>query len=264
MKPGLFLFGDNMITPLFVFGTSYRCGSTLVQRALNASPEVLIYGENNSLIPNCANDYANVFVNGGKQRAKEQYDAMLYKEDEWQANLGSSAAAILAGFGGYFQSRYLDGPTLSVMRDIDNLKYVGFKHLFARPRDIEFIKIWCPSAKVVFCHRNFKDSWNSLRKREWGKPWGTDTVFRMWLQSAECLGPEVYPKFDAVFDYDDPKPVATKLRVMYNNLGIDPPDNLQAIADKKIVDSKFQLERDAQKPEEDVIELDLLSHLTKG
>lgn len=36
--------------PIFVFGCSHRCGSTLLQRLLNSAPQILIWGEHNGYL----------------------------------------------------------------------------------------------------------------------------------------------------------------------------------------------------------------------
>ena len=45
-----------MKSPIFLFGSG-RCGSTLVQRALNAHPEVVMYGEHEGFLAPLANSY---------------------------------------------------------------------------------------------------------------------------------------------------------------------------------------------------------------
>lgn len=45
-----------MRAPIFLFGSG-RCGSTLVQRALNAHPEIVMYGEHEGFLGPIANSY---------------------------------------------------------------------------------------------------------------------------------------------------------------------------------------------------------------
>lgn len=46
--------------PVFVFGCSHRCGSTLLQRLLNSVPQVLIWGEHNGYLNDFFWNYRNL------------------------------------------------------------------------------------------------------------------------------------------------------------------------------------------------------------
>ncbi|CAN0165444.1 unnamed protein product, partial [Chrysoparadoxa australica] len=57
-------------SPLFVVAPQTRCGTTFLQRLLNSSREILIYGENNFLIESLPNLLAAVMFNFSGQRAE--------------------------------------------------------------------------------------------------------------------------------------------------------------------------------------------------
>lgn len=46
--------------PVFVFGCSHRCGSTLLQRLLNSVPQILIWGEHNGYLNDFFWNYGNL------------------------------------------------------------------------------------------------------------------------------------------------------------------------------------------------------------
>jgi len=68
-----------MKPPIFLFGSG-RCGSTLVQRAINAHPDVVMYGEHEGFLGPVANSYR-------KLMKTPDVDRYIYSEDALPADL---------------------------------------------------------------------------------------------------------------------------------------------------------------------------------
>jgi hypothetical protein len=93
------LAARQRLSPLFVVSPSTRCGSTFVQRLLNSSGDVLIYGENPTLIEGLPIVLGAVIANysGARAEAKAatRHRSMNEGTDDWIPDLSPEPSGYL-------------------------------------------------------------------------------------------------------------------------------------------------------------------------
>lgn len=172
--------------PVFVLSSSWRSGSTLLQRFITATGEVLVWGETGGALDSLANalagweqitaDSSRRFPGGlgGKGEAAYGHFATTPKSghaDQWIANLSPPYADLAAG-----------------LRDMLDTLYGARAERFGYPRwglketrcDLDTarrLQALYPAARFVFLVRNPLDVILSIKRRDWmGMPPGHATL----------------------------------------------------------------------------------------
>lgn len=174
------------LQPIFIFSSSWRSGSTLLQRFITATGEVLVWGETGGALNAIADavagwdqitaDSSRRFPGGvgGKGEAAYQKFIAAPKSEHashWIANLSPPHAEILAGLRDMFDTLY--------RQRAQNLGYprYGFKETRCDLNTARQLQTLFPEARFVFLVRNPLDVILSIKRRNWmGRPAGYTTL----------------------------------------------------------------------------------------
>lgn len=162
--------------PVFVFSSSWRSGSTLLQRFITSTGEVLVWGETggalNALSDALAGweqitaDSTSRFPGGigGKGEAAYGKFVAVPKTEHaglWIANLSPPYADIVAGLRGMFDTLYRQRA-----QDLGYPRW-GFKETRCNPSTARQMQTLFPEARFVFLVRNPMDAILSIKRRDW-------------------------------------------------------------------------------------------------
>jgi hypothetical protein len=159
--------------PLFVLSAGWRSGSTLLQRLLCSTGEVLVWGEpygRAGLIPSLTRS-ALVLRDqwpGEGQLAPATLPGDL--SDRWIANLYPEAAAFRQGFRAMLDA-WLREPAAS-----RGYRRFGLKEVRLHAMDAHFLRWIYPDARFFFLVRNPWDAWMSARGGVWFSRWPNEGV----------------------------------------------------------------------------------------
>lgn len=172
--------------PIFLFSSSWRSGSTLLQRFITATGEVLVWGETGGALNAIAEaaaswdqitaDSARRFPNGigGKGEATYQKFIAAPKSAHaglWIANLSPPYQDVLTELRGLFDTLYRQRA-----RDLGYPRY-GFKETRCDLDTARQLQALFPDARFVFLVRNPLDVILSIKRRNWmGRPAGHATL----------------------------------------------------------------------------------------
>jgi hypothetical protein len=178
------MMSDNK--PVFVFSSSWRSGSTLLQRFITATGEVLVWGETGGALDAIAGalagweqitaDSSRRFPGGigGKGEAAYGKFVAAPKAEHaglWIANLSPPYADIVAGLRGMFDRLYRQRA-----QDFGYPRY-GFKETRCDLDTARRLQALFPDARFVFLVRNPLDVILSIKRRNWmGRPAGHATL----------------------------------------------------------------------------------------
>ena len=163
-----------MDAPVFVFSAGWRSGSTLVQRLLCSSKEIMVWGESGGAL----NDFADAFIRyqqmlgPGGQRFKHgyggngsgQFRAFINNSSdggEWIACMNPDVGHIQQAIKGTVDTIYAD-PAVA-----NGYSRWGVKEVLADAQTAEFLKLLYPNARFVFLVRHPFDCVGSIKQRKW-------------------------------------------------------------------------------------------------
>jgi len=165
--------------PIFIFSSSWRSGSTLLQRWLTASKQVLVWGENGGAL----NDFHQAYMGFAQMMG----DPRLRYKDGW----GAEGAAVLEEFR---NTPIADRPHLwmaNLCPRIDHVRATfasGLRQIYERPTlelgyqrfgiketrcdlsTARFLRDLFPDAKFVFLVRDPLAVLLSIKRRNWVIP----------------------------------------------------------------------------------------------
>lgn len=172
--------------PIFIFSSSWRSGSTLLQRFITATGDVLVWGETGGALNAIADaiagwdqitaDSSRRFPGGvgGKGEAAYQKFITAPKSEHaslWIANLSPPHAEILAGLRDMFDTLYRQPA-----QDFGYPRY-GFKETRCDLNTARQLQTLFPNSRFLFLVRNPIDVILSLKRRNWmGRPAGHATL----------------------------------------------------------------------------------------
>jgi len=136
---------------IMVAGSSYRCGSTLVQRLLNNSGEATIYGEMSSMMTGFTELYSRQYNERTIARSDEQITQFENREDYFTANVLPDKKNFYGGVFNFLHY-YLRADT----------PIIGFKSLFT-PYEAG-INLLRTGGKIIFVDRDVDDCYNSYKE----------------------------------------------------------------------------------------------------
>lgn len=215
-QTGEILAERNRLSPLFVIAPQTRCGTTFLQRLLNSSGEILIYGENNFLIEALPNLVAGVMYNFSGQRADSMTSTRqrVFSEgwDGWYPDLSPEPNNYLV-----LTMRQMVEHYLYYDEDARGLGRPnwGVKYPLKDATGMGVIAHILPKARFIVLYRHVADALASARARtfvtnrtsaeQFVKSWSDNMV---WLMA--WTGPQI-------------------LRVCYEDLVADPDGQLPDI-----------------------------------
>ena len=151
------------LNPLFVVSPNARCGITLVQRLLNSSRRILVYGENAFLLEALPNHLLALSISAAQHtEAREKLLAGDY--DFWSSSLWPSVSA--------YQEAGLEAIKLllsacGASARADGFDRWGIKNPIREGRHIQLLHDSLPGARFVFIYRHVGDVIASQKARRW-------------------------------------------------------------------------------------------------
>lgn len=177
--------------PVFVLGSGWRTGSTLVQRMINDSGEVLVWGEpygESAVVPRLVESLSFLDPEHGRFEGKIlPDDAEPPEASEWTANMTPPLHHLLAAQRAYLDRLFAE-PAMRHGR-----KRWGIKEVIWGRTEIELLATLYPDARFVLLVRDPATQWISYRpvtRRPWCLRWprrpvGSPVSFgRMWRDLA--------------------------------------------------------------------------------
>ncbi|NBB83298.1 MAG: hypothetical protein GVY28_07820 [Alphaproteobacteria bacterium] len=157
---------QHQVAPLFVVGPTTRNGITLIQRLLNSTRQVLVYGENAALVHHMTT-LAFKAIETHRQFNAEFTEArgrfLGGQVDGWTSNLwpdtGAFANALCEGF--YKAVMVYEQCT----REYGYARW-GVKNPLANPYTIPGLLFLMPHTRFVFIHRHLFDAAKSAKARQ--------------------------------------------------------------------------------------------------
>lgn len=153
------------LQPVFVTAPTARNGVTLVQRLLNSSRRIIVYGENNHLcesLPSLAEAFCSIQATFGEQFDQAREKFLRETTEFWTSNLWPDARP--------FVDLGVDTFCRAVMLYERGSRECGFarwgiKHPTGSQATIRRLAQLLPSAKFVFIYRNLFDVARSAKAR---------------------------------------------------------------------------------------------------
>jgi hypothetical protein len=176
--------------PIIVVAPWRRCGTTLVQRALNSTREALIYGENFNLLENYPIIVAGVHSNIELKTAR----TATVRSQVLSGNEDVDASAMFPDYAGYASLirahfytmvRYYAESTSSLGRE-----RWGIKHQIRRVNGFAAFRRMLPNARYVFVYRDIIDIARSDKARfpgEYASPQRFAELGRIWRRNEAFL-----------------------------------------------------------------------------
>lgn len=196
--------------PTFVFGCSWRCGSTLLQRIINSSGKIFIWGEHAGLISSCARAYDELITL--QPLADRQAQSLAIRgEQAWVANLTPPLALLSDAFRGMLVS-YYEPPTRA-----KGIERWGFKEVRYDANVAKFLLSLFPEGRVLFLVRHPVDVIASNAANDWySNIGGEEAVLEQWKRSCQSFA-----------DQEDER----VLCVRYEDLVSNPSSTLKDVAE---------------------------------
>jgi hypothetical protein len=155
-------------SPIFVLAAGWRSGSTLLQRLICSTGEVLLWGEpygRSGLLPAMAR--SALALRGDWPGPGHFAPETLYSElsRHWIANLYPPAEALKRGFAAQLDA------LLGVPARQRGYTRFGLKEVRLHAIDAQFLNWIYPQARFVFLVRNPWDAWASAKGGTWFVRW---------------------------------------------------------------------------------------------
>jgi hypothetical protein len=176
--------------PVFLLASGWRCGSTLLQRLVCSSGELLMWGEpygRANIVPaltRAAMVLREDWPGPGHFPADEVYEQAA---DHWIANLYPPPAAMIEGY-----AALMDAWLAKPARDRGFGRF-GLKEVRLQAMDAAFLEWLYPDARFLFLVRNPWDAWSSCKGAAWFVQWPTHKVTTaaefatLWLRIAKSF-----------------------------------------------------------------------------
>lgn len=177
---------NTSAAPIFIFSSSWRSGSTLLQRFVTATGDVLVWGETGGALNAIAEavggweqitaDSARRFPGGTGGKGEAAYQKFIAEPKNehaglWIANLTPPYADILASLRTLFDTLYRQRA-----QEFGYPRY-GFKETRCDLTTARNLQTLFPDARFVFLVRNPFDVMLSIKRRNWiGRPAGHATL----------------------------------------------------------------------------------------
>jgi len=164
-----------MSAPIFIFSAGWRSGSTLLQRLISASNEVLIWGEAGGALDYFTESFScyEQMLGDGNQRFKHGFGGngavefakfkseLDQKNHFWSACMNPPIEQVTDNFRGFLEKMY-GQPAIKL-----GYPSWGVKEVRSGIDTALFLKRIFPDAKFLFLVRNPFDVITSIKKRNW-------------------------------------------------------------------------------------------------
>lgn len=250
--------------PVIVVGPTTRCGTSLLQRALNSTRKIVIYGENFTFMhkyPDMIRGLDN-HIEGKRRNIKASRDMLLSGADFEGSSLfpdyDNYIAAIRQGFGNIARLYRTDSAALGFQR-------WGIKHQIRDQRSFEIVPQLMPRAQFIFIFRELLAVAKSAKARWPGDFKGPDDYRRFgdnWARNTRLAHSLASDRF-MVIRYEEfianPDPIFQKIETLTGVPGIDRSVMTRRINANPLTDRDAKSSDDYRKPGElSAVEVDLL------
>jgi len=185
----------NAIAPLVLVAPSTRCGTTLTQRLLTSSGEMLVYGENALLFEVLPQVYRSVLQTfSGDAAARMQALRARVSSgdvDGWIAGLLPEPDRM-----NLVAARQLVEHVLLMQEDASALGFTSFglKYPLGDPSALTVLTSLMPKIRVMVIHRHVLDTLSSAKGRGWVEGGAASEAFaRSWSENLAWLTDWRYP-----------------------------------------------------------------------
>lgn len=199
---------------IVVAGTTYRTGTTLIQRLINTSSEErVIYGEDNAILQ-CVSNYLNFNRNSFK---RSNAQTKIFKKDK-----NSFTANMLP----------LNQMPYACANFINSLYFnSGFKVLSPTIEQIKTLAA-ISDAKIVLMYRNVQESWRSYQSiYNWVDK---KTFFNYFEKSRELLKSSLKGELDCVYTIKYEDITRDTIERLFDWLEISNRDNIAEVLNLKL------------------------------
>ena len=155
--------------PIFIFSAGWRSGSTLVQRLVVSSGEVLIWGEplgDAALIPVLCRALSRISLTWPKEEYFDDDVSLSTLSSKWIANLTPPISYLMSSH----RSILHEWLGISV-KNLYGLPRWGLKEVRLTIDHARYLKWLFPQARFIFVFRNLFDAYRSWKGNLWGDRW---------------------------------------------------------------------------------------------
>ena len=155
--------------PVFLLSAGWRSGSTLLQRLICSSGEIVIWGEplgDAALIPRMANSLTALTDVWPPENYFAHDLALGSFSENWIANVTPPIASLRNA-----HRALLDEWLAKPAREIHGTALWGLKEVRLTIEHARYLKWLYPKARFVFIYRNLFDAYRSWRGNAWASTW---------------------------------------------------------------------------------------------
>ncbi len=167
--PDLMCSSEDTERPVFIFSAGWRSGSTLMQRLVVSSEEILIWGEplgDAAIIPRLGSALSTISTTWPADNFFDHKSNMKSLYNQWIANLTPDMQYIRNSNRLMFEE-WLGRPA----REKYGVKRWGLKEVRLTIDHARYIKWLFPDARFIFIYRNLIDAYKSWKGNRWRSVW---------------------------------------------------------------------------------------------
>ena len=156
----------QQLTPVFITAPTARNGVTLLQRLINSSKQMIVYGENTnfmSVVPKLVHSSVQVHNERGAEFQEARKQFLEQTTEGWTSNLWPDPQPLMmVAFEAFYKS------VLVYQQCSEKYGYQrwGIKNPLNEPQMIERLRILMPKARYLFIYRNPIDVIKSAKSRK--------------------------------------------------------------------------------------------------
>ncbi len=215
----------QQLTPVFITAPTARNGVTLLQRLINSSRQMIVYGENTnfmSVVPKLVHSSVQVHNERSAEFNEARKQFLQQTTEGWTSNLWPDPQPLMMiAFEAFYKS------VLVYQQCSEKYGYQrwGIKNPLNEPQMIERLRILMPKARYLFIYRNPIDVIKSAKSRKFITT--TDQLKQYAAQWAGILTTVVNYGFEQVkvIKYenliDNPDPIIDQIERFAGITGID-------------------------------------------
>lgn len=156
----------QQLTPFFITAPTARNGVTLLQRLVNSSRKMIVYGENlnfMSVLPKLVHSSVQVHTERGAEFDEARKQFLEQTTEGWTSNLWPETQQLMMVA---FEAFYKSAATYQQLTEKYGYPRWGIKNPLNEPQMIERLRILMPKARFVFIYRNPIDVIKSAKSRQ--------------------------------------------------------------------------------------------------